>query len=528
MKISKIVTASAFAAMAVVAAGCSKGTSSSALTMWTQFGESTDKPILDEIIAKTNSVTSGAITVTHESKGSYDSLFTAIDGARTQGGLPNLANGYPDHFASYIGNDILVPLNKYVEAYDAANGTNYETDYYEYYRKENETITYTKSGGRVIWGIPFNKSTEVMTGNGYLLDFIKTVAPKYADLKIPETWQYLRDNGQRYIDALTDANVFAATSKYLIAKVDDATKTATEFEVTDTLPGESSEKVVVQNLEGLTKVSDFTVLGYNDNANLFTTMCHQWGAGYLEYDKDIYQANNACGYAVFWDSDNKTTTKGALEFMQDLGTRKILGTPQGIDAGENFCTKAFKAAKCLFTIGSSAGIGSSQSSSDPYKRIDVAPIPYNADKPDNKYVISQGTSLGIFEQGDDAAKQAAFNLIMDLTRGEIQGEWCAKSGYFPVGEKQVNSQAYQKMVTKANPTFKERLLQQGAELDKTYRTSGWEKFVDPGFNGSANIRGKLNTVFDKILHGAGDDADITKVMDTVWSSIGANNKKAGK
>ena len=67
------------------------------LTMWTGFG-SKIVPVLDELLEDFTKKT--GIIVEHESKGGYPNLLKAINLASTSGTFPNIANGYPDHFAS--------------------------------------------------------------------------------------------------------------------------------------------------------------------------------------------------------------------------------------------------------------------------------------------------------------------------------------------------------------------------------------------------------------------------------------------
>ena len=131
------------------------------ITMWTGFGakiNSTMDELLEEFTKKTG------IKVEYEAKGGYPNLLKAINLASTSGAFPNIANGYPDHFASYIKSNILLRLDGLIandhlrgEAEGAynQNGIRYAKDgiqlmnyqdFYKDYTVENETLEYKEDG----------------------------------------------------------------------------------------------------------------------------------------------------------------------------------------------------------------------------------------------------------------------------------------------------------------------------------------------------------------------------------------------
>ena len=89
--------------------------------------------------------------------GGYDGLRERVNLGTRSKSIPTLLLGYPDHFADYIANDILLPLDDFVNASDeniALEGVNLETgenDFIPSYWAENQL---TVKGETKICGIP--------------------------------------------------------------------------------------------------------------------------------------------------------------------------------------------------------------------------------------------------------------------------------------------------------------------------------------------------------------------------------------
>ena len=150
-KVSRIITGAAFLGMAVVAAACGKsggGGKSGAsynFTMWTGFGSDYTGQI-DKVVNKFNEKHNGSIHIEHTKKGDYDSLETQILNSVSTSTFPNIACGYPDHFAEYWKKGILNPLDDYIKRYDEEHGGSIISDYYDQYMKENKEIGYDDDG----------------------------------------------------------------------------------------------------------------------------------------------------------------------------------------------------------------------------------------------------------------------------------------------------------------------------------------------------------------------------------------------
>lgn len=547
-KVSKIVAAASVLGMAVVAASCSKsggGAGGKKLEMWVGFGNDYTGEITRVVEEYNSSAESYKVNLT--TKGAYTKLETAIVNSIGDTSYPNIANGYPDHFAEYVHAGIMVPLNKYIKAWNQKNGKNLMDDFYDAYEKENENIYFDRtSSEKVIMGLPFNKSTEVMIANGHFYDFVRSIEPSIPE-QVPETWQDLKTIGPKIVKALvgdpnveTDKGAIGDTDhNYIWGVVDETTNKASNFEVTkeNTAP---AGKVLIQDVSQVQSKNDFRVLGYDDGGNAFTTILRQWGVTYTDFSREIYFQDPAeYGRATFWrdsynDVNQKAKTLEAMMFIKGLFNDKVFGLPQAFGESQ-YCTKPFKAGKCMFTIGSSGGLSNSV---DANNRIEIHHIPYYNDGVTiRKAVISQGTSLGLFNQFSSKEKaaeeqQAAFDAMVAICTGELQGSWVSATGYFPSSVSAMNSTSYKALLEDANPTPLRKMYQLAATLNKEVydkdEANKWDKFVDHGFLGSSAIRTECGSIIQNICAAEGieTEAQVSAYMDSVWAKTTFNTVRS--
>jgi len=465
------------------------------ITMWTGFGSDMSK-VLEERLAEFTKLT--GITVKHESKSGYPNLLKAINLSSTSGSYPNVANGYPDHFASYVKSNILLRLDGFL-ANDSKRGEvdgaytkdghrfgadkiklmNYE-DFYKDYTLENETLEFKEDGTGYKLGVPFNKSTEVMVYNYNLFGWAagalkndvtgKTISVSGNDawksrIYVPTTWADVKSVGLairdlcegKFMEGETAGQILSSDGKWY----------------TTTAEAEANNHVVVLNLTAVEE-SLFKPFTYDAQANFVISLIRQYGGQFTEVDK----TTPGKGYAVF----NNATTNQALTMMQDLFDSNVLGIPDTY--GELYCSTPFKSYKSVMNISSTAGLSNITSDAIMTK---CAPIP-SKDLGENKAVISQGTSLGMFDKGTAKERVAAWKLICFLSQQD-NGAFAAQTGYFPTGEYPYNSIEYQQYLENEFKSSTDILRQASASVNSTeYVGKNWNKFVDPGFRGSADIR----------------------------------------
>ena len=485
------------------------------IVMWTGFGSKINT-IMEELLEDFTKKT--GIIVDYEAKGGYPNLLKAINLAATSGKFPHIANGYPDHFASYIKSNILLRLDGLVEndklrgeaegAY-TQNGIRFGNDgirlldykdFYADYTVENETLEYKEDGSGYILGVPFNKSTEVMVYNSDLFDW----AAKNDELKnkiyVPVTWSDVKNVGLEIINLLKPG--FKAANKDGQLLGDDGNW----YDTTEKLSSASAN--VVMDLTAVTE-DQFRPFTYDATANLFITLVRQYGAQYTEVDK----TRTGRGYVTFNDEKNKAATTAAMDMLKDLFDSKVMAIPSFYN--ELYCSNAFKAYKSVMNVGSSAGLSNITSAKI---RTKCAPIPVK--DAEHKFVISQGTSLGLFNRGTNKERLAAWKLMVYLSQQE-NGKFTSQTGYYPTCSYSYESDDYQAYLESDLHSRTEELELESANINnEVYNGEGsaWTKFVDPGFRGSADIREAIDLV-PAILMTGKPYATVRQTLDETYAEL---------
>lgn len=113
------------------------------------------------------------ITIELAGQGDYDGLLSKVTSSVVGGKLPTMVIGYPDHVANYLTADAVEPLDPYVNHVKWGLDLN---DFIPAYIAENKGYDEAET----LYGLPFNKSTEVFIYN-------KTYFTQ-KDLTVPKTW----------------------------------------------------------------------------------------------------------------------------------------------------------------------------------------------------------------------------------------------------------------------------------------------------------------------------------------------------
>lgn len=491
------------------------------LTFWSSFG-STYSNQLDPVVAGVANST--GIKITHISQKSYDNIKTNMISAIAVGDYPDIAMGYPDHFAEYLGSDILVPFNDYMTQEELS-------DYFPDYMKENHM--YDKKGNDKIYGIPFNKSTEVLGYNGTFVEYCKTLEGRggeYATIgTIPTTWQEWAIKGPTYRKIYDDL----IDNEMAIYGVQDNTGLASNVVAApsaDDVDGDGRTKLI--DFKGMVK-GKTRVISWDATDNAFITLLRQWGAEYTKLPDDqkdehpLYRTGNL----LFASSVNKPKAVECLNFFKGLSDKGIFGIPDNLNS--TFSSEAFASGNVMFMVCSSGGL-SYNTKGTWENRFRVAPIPYYDDGNGTvrKFVISQGANICMTKK---ANPEEAVKVVKGLTSGEFQTQWCLNTGYYPCSIKSANSAEYkafldegkpeniQKYATEQSITYDEAekiayasaskvAFREGSEVNTGVymnAANGWTKFVDDAFIGSSTIREvvklALKAVFEKGAEAAIND-----------------------
>lgn len=454
------------------------------IRFWTGFGGAVNgvlEPMLEDFQEKYPS-----IDVLYETQGGYDNLKQAIDLSVANQSFPHIANGYPDHFASYINSNIMKPINNYIDNPDY--GVDID-DFYQDYLNENQNLF-----PGVTMGLPFNKSTEIMVANQSFFEVMN-----YLDntVKVPETWDELATIGARVKVLAKQEGYFGKIvvekdgGGYEAVSVDDVGEAKVMFDFT---------RVTEAN---------FVPFNWDSTDNFFITLVRQWGGVYTEKGDNIRE-----GYIRF---DSQAVLDG-LTFIKNLGDARILGIPT--THGEAlFASTPFKHGKTVLTISSSAGVQENIPDTMDYPfDVSIHPILYR--DANHKYVISQGTNLGLFNRRNADEELASWLLLRYLTV-ERNAEFSRKTSYFPVTKTAQESEEYQNFLNgdTTNYTAKQvSVLGTAITNNDDYMDAEkeWIKFVDPAFVGSSQIRDEVSYIIGKVLQGITPQ----KAIDEAYGRLG--------
>lgn len=487
------------------------------INFWAGFG-SDISDVLEEILSEFTAKT--GVKVNYESKSNYDSCLKAVTLAASSGKYPHLVVGYPDHFASYVKSDIIVRLDYYLEN-DVHNdtfepaGENFSIDdFYSDYVQENKSIEFDKQGNPYTLGVPFNKSTEVLTYNKTFFDWCATQNDLKDSIFVPRTYQEVESVGLAILNLFETRNVYGKT----LYKDGTTTK------------GSQGDKDVVIDLTGVTKpdstnqTTQFKPFAYDSQANFFITTVRQNGGTYTEYDKNAKK-----GYLAF----NSSETVDGLTYLKHLYDEKVLAIPA--DFGEEkYGSTPFKGCQCVMMVGSSAGVANAAPSGNKFK-IAAAPVPYKT--ADKKFVISQGANLALLDVGSEVQRVASWQLLKFLTK-YANGAFCAATGYYPscpyaekAGDNGVSgmwegyseddftdySTWLQDSLDSLNQTDNMRAQTAQVNLDSYVdEASNWTKFVDQPFSGSADVRTAVAAIVPWVLTG---EKTPQQAIDTIYAQL---------
>ena len=406
------------------------------ITFANTTGKNLEDPI-NEAISRFNVIYPNITVKVDNSTKDWDEFSSKIGDQIQVGKQPNVAFCYPDHVAFYNQSNAVLALDDFLPggAYEKMDDgvkklcltQNEVDDYIPAFFKEGSAVF---EDGKT-YTLPFAKSTEVLFYNKTFFDA--------NNLTPPTTW----------------------------AEMEEVSKKITDID----------KKCIA--------------FGYDSEANLFITLCEQYGSPYTSLE-----ANN---HFQFDNETNRDFVKMLKRWYDNryMTTRATYG---------EYSSNLFKDKKCYMSIGSTGG----SSYQDPGSidgsasfEVGVAPIPQV--DPKNPRTILQGPSVCIFKKQNPQEVIASWLLIKFLTtEHEFQGLYSEKSGYAPVTLSTFNSDAYQEFLSEANITS--GLTARTAQICKNLAESKGEKGLDafytsPAFIGSSKARQQVGTLLKTVLQG---------------------------
>lgn len=383
--------------------------------------------------------------------GGYDGLRERVNLGTRSNSIPTMLLGYPDHFADYIANDILLPLDEFVNAKDesiALDGVDLENnvnDFIPSYWAENQLQI---KGEVKTCGIPFNKSTEIMVYNASLLDPV------------------LKEKG--YLDQ------------------DDNWSNPTWDQVWSISQWVLDNKTAGWTYNGAPyQLKDVEYPVYIDSeANFFITVGRQWGG------EGTYTTVDTTGEGTV--VANNTSNKTAQEYFLAKADDKLFQFPAA--KSQSYGSDILNNLAAVISIGSTAGINNNASKKYELKATAIPQKAYGEGA--TNAVIQQGTNLSILSpNSNNQTRLAAWMLIKYLTNTENTQVFSRETGYLPVRQSALDSAEYKAFMAATNDPFEGMVARavNAAFAQKDYF------YTDPAFTGSSLVRDKLGLVVNDMF-----------------------------
>ena len=399
--------------------------------------------------------------------GGYDGLRSRVNLGTKSNSIPTMLLGYPDHFANYIDNDILLPLDEFVNADDENIKIDNVEDFVASYWNECKM---TVDGKESIVAIPFNKSTEVTYYNAsacdpilYELGYITydEATKTYGKWENP-TWEQVW-----------------AVSEILKTKANSAEGLSWKY---DNVAYKSVKCVYPTFVDSA--------------ANFFITSTRQWGGEYTR----------ANGEVVFF---NDQALASQEYFLERASVKKIWNIPNKLN--QSYGSSVLLNNEAFISIGSTAGVNNNASTKYELKVTAYPQVSYDANSV--QAVIQQGTNAGILSKNsNNLTRLAAWLLINYLSSTDVTTRFSINTGYLPVRESAKTSSTYTSFLADENNPFTGNVAKtvNAAFAQQSYM------FTDPAFTGSSAVRDKIDAMILSIYC---NDKPIVDAMELVYNDL---------
>lgn len=425
--------------------GCNKGPNYEVtVTFWHTMGQKLQKK-LDTFIKEFHKI-HPEIGIKHVQQGGWPDIEEKITAAIPAGTNPTMAYCYPDHVAEYMESNAIYNLDDFINGEDTkfTEEDGLVEDFIEMYWKEGSE--YIKDG---TYSLPYSKSTEAVF---YNVDIFKDVAHHASgkEYVMPETWEDLEK---------------------LLAEM--------KADYPEAIP-----------------------LGYDSDANLFITLCQQYGIPFTSLDEV-----NQKGKIDFNNAAAKAMAAKVIDWMKK-GYLVTAATSNGA-----YTSTLFTEGKLFMSVGSTGGTGYNYTAQ--IDEIGVAPM----FKPDFEHpfqfggtlgltdnIIMQGPSICFFRKSTAKEREAAWTFYKFITRTIWSASFSTVSGYSPIRESSFTCDAMVEYL-ESEQTGEDALYQ---KVIKNYSSLTSRYFVSPAFHGSSTARSQVDGIFSSVFDG-------TKTLDQAFS-----------
>ena len=389
--------------------------------------------------------------------GSYSDLKDEVIKGVPAGNYPDVVAAYPDSVADFITSNIQLKMDRFMNNEDYGWTDEEKADFYEAYLEEGSNYSIPGT-----YSLPIAKSTEAM-----YYDSDKIIGLNLA--AIDPTINGGNAINEEYLNNLTWDELFNKFAPALLA-------------YRETLPSDAAKKAFLDQ----ETYSDWAVVGYDSDDNLFITLAEQYGYGYTSMDP--------------------VTGNGHIDFVND-GMKNLMKQFNTAYKNKYFTTKGIigtnvnyrsNADAMLFSIGSTGGVNYQFSKDNP-KNVGVARIPQAAGK--DVKLIQQGPSLAFLKHtGDDSNNRAlgAWLFYKELTSVRSSIAWATVTGYSPIRKSVAESDDFLDFSDPDN--FSAKTSDRLKAINAAYQESTMDYlFTSPVFKGSSEARTQVGGLATKAI-----------------------------
>ena len=450
------------------------------ISIWSTTGKD-NKVFLDQFIEEFQKAEPHVTVDNHIISGDYPDIKNNTLQGFGANNYGDLVVCYPDHVADYINAGKAVDLTPYME--NAEYGLTDKDDYYNAYIEEGQQYSIPGT-----YSLPYCASTEAMY---YNYDVLKGLDLSDYDATI---------NGgnpitQSYLNNLTWEEIFEHLAPAI--KAHDAAN---------------------PNAKLIKDGDNTAVLGYDSDANLFITLCAQYGIPYTHIDE-------VTGEGVFDFYENEEARNKLADILVKYNGYFKKGYITTHDVLKAYTNTLFTAQNSLFSVGSTAGVSHQFSTSNPMD-VEVTSIPV-ADDGDLK-TIKQGPSLCILSHGvlgkPDTnevknRKLASWLLYKTITSAKNSTTWSLNTGYTPIrkstkeSKKWLEYTEYEDLDANTIDSLKARNAEYTAQ-DKIQNSL----FTSPAFLGSSTSRTAVGAALTQALQATSlDKAGALSILSNAYT-----------
>lgn len=393
------------------------------------------RPVLDSAISKFNQLYPNITVLTDSTSGDYDTIRDKITVEITSGKQPNVAYCYPDHVALYNQSNVVLSLDNFLP-----DG-------------EYKDMTVTHDDG----------TTEPMC-----------LTQEQVDDYIPEYYE----EGKIFGDGKMYTLPFAKSTEVLYYN-----KT---FFNDNNLTPPTTWAEMEEVCAAIKKLKPQSIpLGYDSEANMFITMCKQYGSDYTSSEGEKYLFDNA---------KNR-------EFVQMFKGWFDKGYFTTKSINKSYTSNLFKDQTSYMSIGSSAG------ASNQVPALVDGTAPFIADivqipqvDPEHPQTISQGPSVCIFKKKNPQEVIASWLLVKYLTTNvAFQAQFSEVSGYVPVLNSVFEHPTYKDALKKADGTANGITYTSAKVCKKLVEDKAY--YYSPAFLGSSKARDNVGILMQAVFEG---------------------------